>query len=212
MAGREWPVSHLPWQSVRVFLWFLTWYLSLQRWERSLSTWWCQLQEQEHPCTFLFHSHACGGLQRPNPLYDESHDLSFLASCRSPCPAWQSTPFQPDVHLCQAWLHQPAACPLPLTPRSRSAGPGEIPSLTPTRELLLAFPCKSWEVPEHQVHLRRATGTCWDLARLMPASAPPCAGNSQVFNYSSLWEAAGNTGDFGGCWLGSSAASSPCFL
>lgn len=124
------------------------------------------------------------------------------------CPAWQSTPFQPVVHLPHAWLQQPAACPLPLTPPSWSAGPGEISSLIFVRKLLPAFPCKSWGMPEHRVHLKRVTGTCWDLARFTPTSAPPYAGNSQIFNYSPLREAAEDTGDFDGSWLGTSAASS----
>lgn len=36
------------------------------------------------------------------------------------CPAWESTPFQPVVHLSHAWLQPPAACPLPLTAPSWS--------------------------------------------------------------------------------------------
>lgn len=43
--------------------------------------------------------------------------MTFLSLLPSPlqeplCPAWQSTPFQPVIHLSQAWPQQPAACPL----------------------------------------------------------------------------------------------------
>lgn len=132
----------------------------------------------------------------------------FLHPCRSPtvlcgrAHPWASCPFV--TRLAAATSCLPIG---PHTPFRVSQMRGD-PLPCPCKEV--AFPCKSWEVPEHWVHLRRATGTCWDLARFIPASAPPCAGNSQVFNYSPLWEAAEDTGDFGVSCLGTSAARSSC--
>lgn len=138
------------------------------------------------PC-FL---HPC---RNPTVLHGTAHPFSQLSIYHSPgCSN-------------QLLVHWPSR---PLHGQPDKGNP--IPSHTPARKLLPAFLCKSWEVPEYWVHLRRVTGSCWDLSRFVPASAPPCARNSQVFNYNPLWEAAEDTGDFGGSCLETSAASSPC--
>lgn len=95
-----------------------------------------------------------------------------------------------------------ASCfPLPLTPPSWS---DPIPQ--PGKEAAAGFSLQ-------EVGGARALGlfgTFWDLARFMPASAPPLLGIVRYFNYSPLWEAAEDTSNFGGSWLGTSAASSLC--
>lgn len=56
--------------------------------------------------------------------YDQSHDLSFLASftpAGAPLSCVAEHTLQPAVHLSHAWLQQPAACPLALTPPLGSA-------------------------------------------------------------------------------------------
>lgn len=207
VAGREWPVSHLPWQSVGVFLWFLTWYLSLSRGGRDLSPLGgANCRNKSIPAHFFSTLMLVG--VRKGQIRFMMNLMTFLSllpagppvSCMAENTLSDSCPFIPG-------LAAATSC-LPIAPHSPfmvSWNRGD-PIPHPYEGAAASF-----SLPEHQVHLWRATGTCWDLARLMPASAPPCAVYSQVFNYSSLWEAAGNTGDFGGCWLGTSAASSPCF-
>lgn len=74
-----------------------------------------------------------------------SISLSFFLASFTPAGAPLSCvaehTLEPAVHLSHAWLQQPAACPLALTPPLGSARWGEIPSLAPARKLL--FPARA---------------------------------------------------------------------
>lgn len=189
--------------------------LSLSRGgRRSLSTWWCQLQEQEHPCIFFFplsflwrFAEAKSALRLISwPLF-----LCFLRPCRNATVLHgRAHPFsQLSVYPMPGCSNQLLAhCPsLPLhgQPDHGRYHPSSL--WGSCRQL---FPARAGSCQNTGCTLEGSQGLFGDLAKFMPASAPPCARNSQVFNYNPLGKAAEDTGDFGGSWLGTSAASSLC--